>query len=155
MFLTSWLALIFALERHHVFKTFLDHVHMHWVSKTTLKVFYFLFLFGIKFLDFWVLKFLTTLINRRSPLTDQNCEFLCSKLSASLDWYLIGVQPIEIGKFSVFRFLIDQSFNALFVIGFTCIALFSLFILHFCSHIPHWFHTQHAYTLLNWVLNLI
>ena len=38
LFSTSWLVLIFASEWHHVFKTFLDHVHLHWVSKTTLNV---------------------------------------------------------------------------------------------------------------------
>ena len=98
---------------------------------------------------FKVLKFLTT-------LTDQTCKFLCSKLFASVDRCLIDVQLIVNGKFSVFRFLADQSFHALFVFGFTCIALFSLSILHFAIiFLIDWFHTQHTYTLLNWVLNLI
>ena len=34
VFLTSWLVLIFAFKRHHVFKTFMDHVHLHSVLKT-------------------------------------------------------------------------------------------------------------------------
>ena len=38
--LTSWLVLIFAFKRHHVFKTFLDHVHIHWVLKTSFQVFF-------------------------------------------------------------------------------------------------------------------
>jgi len=45
--LTSWLALMFAFKRHHVFKTFLDYVHIHRVKKTAFKLF-----FCIKFLDF-------------------------------------------------------------------------------------------------------
>ena len=45
--LTSWLVLIFAFKWHHVFKTFLDHVHLHWVLKTYFKLFFY-----IKFLDF-------------------------------------------------------------------------------------------------------
>ena len=32
------MVLIFAFKRNHVFKTFLDHVHKHWVLKTTFKV---------------------------------------------------------------------------------------------------------------------
>ena len=141
--LTSSLVLIFAFKRHHVFKTFLDHVHLHWVVKTPFKLF-----FSIKFQDFKVLKFLIVSTNRRSPLTDQKCELLCAKLSASLDWYSIDVRPIEIGKFLVFKFLTDQSFHALHIQIRTCIALFSLSILHFCSHISHCFHTHHAYSLL-------
>ena len=38
LFLTSWFVLIFAFKRHHVFKTFLDHVHIHWVLKTSFQV---------------------------------------------------------------------------------------------------------------------
>ena len=38
LFSNSWLILIFASKWHHVFKTFLDHVHMHWVSKTALTI---------------------------------------------------------------------------------------------------------------------
>ena len=143
MVLTSSLVLIFAFKRHHVFKTFLDHVHLHWVVKTPFKLF-----FSIKFQDFKVLKFLIVSTNRRSPSTDQKCELLCAKLSASLDWYSIDVRPIEIGKFLVFKFLTDQSFHALHIQIRTCIALFSLSILHFCSHISHCFHTHHAYSLL-------
>ena len=57
-------------KRHHIFKTFLNHVHKQWVSKIALKV---VFLHKIS----KILKFCST---------NQNCELLCSKLSASLDW---------------------------------------------------------------------
>ena len=49
LFSTSWLILIFAFKRYHVFKTFLDHVHKHWASKTALKLHCF---FYIKSPDF-------------------------------------------------------------------------------------------------------
>ena len=38
LFLTSWFVLIFAFKRHHVFKTFMDHVHIHYVLKTSFQV---------------------------------------------------------------------------------------------------------------------
>ena len=92
-----------------------------------------------KFLSYKICKFLTA-------STNQNCEFLCSKLSVSLDQCLINVSLIETRKFSIFKFLSDQSFHASFVIEFTCIVLFSLSILHFCSHITHYFsHTTHIH----------
>ena len=83
------------------------------------------------------LKFLTISTDWKSPSNNRNYEFLCSKLSNSLNWCLIDVRSIKTGKLSVFRFLSNQSFHASFVKGFTCIALFSLFILHFCNHISH------------------
>ena len=36
-FLTSWSFLIFVFKSHNVFKTFLDHVHLHWPLKTAFK----------------------------------------------------------------------------------------------------------------------
>ena len=36
-FLTSWLFFIFVFKSHNVFKTFLDHVHLHWPLKTAFK----------------------------------------------------------------------------------------------------------------------
>ena len=106
--LTSSLVLIFEFKRHHVFKTFLDHVHLHWVVKTPFKLF-----FSIKFQDFKVLKFLIVSTNRRSPSTDQKCELLCAKLSASLDWYSIDVWPIETRKFLVFKLLNQLVFSCI------------------------------------------
>ena len=41
------IGLILAFKRHHVFKTFLDHVHLHWVIKIAFKLFLY-----IKFPDF-------------------------------------------------------------------------------------------------------
>ena len=50
---------------------------------------------------------------------------------------LDSFRPIETSKILDFRFLTDQSFHVSIVIGFICIALFSLSILHFCNHISH------------------
>ena len=88
---------------------------------------------------FKVLKFLTT-------LTDQTCKFLCSKLFASVDRCLIDVQLIVNGKFSVFRFLADQSSCIICVwIHMHCIVFF--IYLAFCNHISHRLlsHTTHIH----------
>ena len=78
-----------------------------------------------------------------------------SLASAWLDWYTIDAQSIETKKFSVFKYLTNLFFLHHLCLGFTCIALFSISIMQFCSHISHCFQTYHAFTLLNWVLNLI
>ena len=69
---------------------------------------------------------------------------------AWLNWHLIGAWSIEIGKFLVSKIFDQICFHASFVfrIHMHCI-VFSLSILHFCSHFSHYFHTHHAYTLLN------
>ena len=60
------------------------------------------------------------------------------KISRKFLWLILNsFWLIETGKFSVFRFMTNPFFHASFVFGFTCIALFSLSILHFCNHISH------------------
>ena len=78
-----------------------------------------------------------------------------SLASAWIYWYSIDARPIETEKFSIFKYLTNLFFLHHLCLGFTCILLFSVSILQFCSHISYCFHTYHAYTLLNWVLNLI
>ena len=73
-------------------------------------------------------------INRKIP------DF-SSPASAWLDWYLIGFQPIETKNFLVFKYLTNLFFLRHLCLGFTCIALFYVSILQFCSHISHCFHT--------------
>ena len=71
------------------------------------------------------------------------------QLNLFLQWFSIPSRFLSTDrnwKFLVFSFLINLSFHASFLLGFTCVALFSLSILHFCSHISHCFHTRHAYT---------
>ena len=73
-------------------------------------------------------------INRKIPK-------FSSLASAQLDWYSIDAQSIEIEKFSVFKYLTNLFFLHHLCLGFTCIALFYVSILQFCSHISHCFHT--------------
>ena len=105
------------------------------------------------FSKFWVFQ----IFNRSSVIFDQSRKILdfSSLASAWLDWYSIDARPIETEKFSIFKYLTNLFFLHHLCLGFTCIALFSVSILQFCNHISHCFHTYHAYTLLNWVLNLI
>ena len=70
LFLTSWLVLIFAFKRHHVLKTFLDHVHIHWVLKTDFQSCFSAWNFQI----FKILKF---------TLFDQSKMFLIDKKCSS------------------------------------------------------------------------
>ena len=67
--------------------------------------------------------------------------FFLKLVFAWLDWYLIVARPIETEKFSISKFLTKLFFMHQLCLGFTCIALFSVFILQFCSHISHCFHT--------------
>ena len=88
---------------------------------------------------------------------NQKIPDFSSLASTWLNWYSINARPIETEKFSIFKYLTNLFFFFLHHLcsEFTCIALFSVSILQFCSYISHCCHTYHAYTLLNWVLNLI
>ena len=54
--LTSWLVLIFAFKWHHVFKTFLFHVHLHWVLKTYFKLFFYTKFLGFKSYKIYIVR---------------------------------------------------------------------------------------------------
>ena len=111
--------------------------------------------FCINLLYFSKIHFSRFLTDRRCFSTDWNCNKIFWLESAWLDWYSIDAQLIETEKILVSKIFTNFFFMHHLCLGFRCIALFSVSILHFCSHIFHHFHTQHAYTLLNLVLNLM
>ena len=82
-------------------------------------------------LDDWIY----FLINQKK-LSSQNLTFYLVQLmfdwsSTDRNWKI----------FSFLKFWPICFFHASFMIGFTCIPLFSVSILQFCSYISHFFHT--------------
>ena len=71
------------------------------------------------------------------------------------DWLTLSLDRLKLKNFQFLSFWQKKIFMHHLCLGFTCSALFSVSILQFCNHISHCFHTYHASTLLNWVLNLI
>ena len=110
LFLTSWLVLIFAFKRHHVFKTFLDHVHIHWVLKTSLQV-----AFLHKIFRFQSFKNFNCIDQSKISLGWSKMWAFVFKTLCLFNRYSIDVRSIKTGNFSIFKFLTDQSFHALHI----------------------------------------
>ena len=133
---TSLLVLIFAFKWHHVFKTFLDHVHLYWVLKTYFKLFFY-----IKFLDFKSFKLYIVRPIKPYIRLIENVQFLGQKsLSGSIlaqlmldrskfpRKFFIPLDQSNFKNFFFFKFLPNQSFHASFVFEFTCIAFGNIFL---------------------------
>ena len=108
LFLTSWLVLIFAFKRHHVFKTFLDHIH--WVLKTSLQV-----VFLHKIFRFQSFKNFNCFDQSKISLDWLKMWAFVFKTLCLFDRYSIDVRSIKTRNFSIFKFLTDQSFHALHI----------------------------------------
>ena len=96
--------------------------------------------FCISLLCFSKFHFSRFSIDRSCFSTDRNCNKNFLFEFAWLDWHSIDAWLIETKKFQFLSIWPIFFFLHHLCLGFTCIALFSVSILQFCSHISHCFH---------------